>query len=150
MASETSYTKLIASSEHVGGGFRHITPYCKCTWLMTKFVYGQSKLILNLLKNCLTLHEKVIWSFLTLIAKNKLDEKGTLSLISIGVPFVMNTLKTTVFVPIPAHTPITAHQHHFQFNVCGINRPLKSSHPVASHYVPSPVLNTENHQLTLC
>ena len=33
---------------------------------------------------------KVIWSFSILIAKNKLDEKGTLSLISIGVPFLMN------------------------------------------------------------
>ena len=30
------------------------------------------------------LDEKVSWSFLTLSAKNKLDEKGTLSLISIG------------------------------------------------------------------
>ena len=30
-----------------------------------------------------------------------------------------------------------------------IDRPLKLSHPVASDYVPSPVLNTENHQLTL-
>ena len=57
----------------------------------------------------------------------------------------------TVFVPIPAHTPITAHQCHFQFQICGtINHPLKSSHPVGSDYVSSPVLNTENHQLTLC
>ena len=57
----------------------------------------------------------------------------------------------TVFVPIPAHVPITAHQRHFQFKICGtINRPLKSNHPVTSDYVPSPVLNTENHQLTLC
>ena len=57
----------------------------------------------------------------------------------------------TIFVPIPAHAPITAHQGHFQFKICGtINRPLKSSHLVASDYVPSPVLNTENHQLTLC
>ena len=39
----------------------------------------------------------------------------------------------TVFVPIPAHAPITVHQRHFQFKICGtINRPLKSSHPVAS------------------
>ena len=36
------------------------------------------------------LDEKVIWSFLTPIAKNKLAEKGTLSLISNGVPFLMN------------------------------------------------------------
>ena len=51
----------------------------------------------------------------------------------------------------PAHAPITTHQHHFQFQICGtINRPLKSSHPVASDYVPSLVLNTKNHQLTLC
>ena len=57
----------------------------------------------------------------------------------------------TVFVPIPAHVPITAHQRQFQFKICGtINRPLKSSHAVASDYVPSPVLNTEDHQLTLC
>ena len=28
--------------------------------------------------------------------------------------------------------------------------PLKSSYPVASDYVTSLVLNTENHQLTLC
>ena len=58
---------------------------------------------------------------------------------------------STVFVPIPAHAPLTAHQRHFQFKICDtINRPLKSSQPVASHYVPSPVLNTQNHQLTLC
>ena len=39
----------------------------------------------------------------------------------------------TIFLPIPAHAPITAHQRHFQFKICGtINRPLKSSHPVAS------------------
>ena len=36
------------------------------------------------------LDEQVIWSFLTQIAKNKLDEKGTLSLSSIGIPFLMN------------------------------------------------------------
>ena len=36
--------------------------------------------------------EKLIWSFLILIAKNKLDEKGTLSLISIGVPFLMEAI----------------------------------------------------------
>ena len=47
--------------------------------------------------------------------------------------------KSTVFVPIPAHAPITDHQHHFQFKICGtINRPLKSSYPVASDYLPSP------------
>ena len=63
----------------------------------------------------------------------------------------ITSLTGTVFVPIPAHAPITAHQHHFQFKICGtINRPLKLSHPVVSDYVPSPVLNTENHQLTLC
>ena len=50
----------------------------------------------------------------------------------------------TIFVPIPAHAPITAHQHHFQFKICGtINRPLKSSYPVASDYVPSPVLKKD-------
>ena len=37
----------------------------------------------------------------------------------------------TVFVSVPAHAP-------------------KIESPVASDYVPSPVLNTENHQLTLC
>ena len=26
---------------------------------------------------------------------------------------------STVFVPIPAHAPITAHQRHFQFKICG-------------------------------
>ena len=58
---------------------------------------------------------------------------------------------STIFVPIPAHAPITAHQRHFQFKICGtVNCPLKSSHPVVSDYVPSPVSNTENHQLTLC
>ena len=62
-----------------------------------------------------------------------------------------DNLKGIVFVLIPAHAPITAHQRHFQFKICGaINRPLKSGHPVASDYVLSPVLNTENHQLTLC
>ena len=39
----------------------------------------------------------------------------------------------TVFVPIPAHAPITAHQRHLQFQICGtINCPLKSSHPMAT------------------
>ena len=66
-------------------------------------------------------------------------------------PGTILSVSTTVFVPIPAHAPITAHQRHFQFKICGtINCPLKSSHPVASDYVPSPVLNTENHQLRLC
>ena len=52
---------------------------------------------------------------------------------------------------IPARAPITAHQRHFQFKICGtINHPLKSSHPVASDYVQSPVLNTENHHLMQC
>ena len=39
--------------------------------------------------------------------------------------------ESTVFVPIPAHAPVTAHQHHFQFKMCGtINgRTLKLSHP---------------------
>ena len=56
----------------------------------------------------------------------------------------------TVFVPIPAHAPITAHRRYCQFKICGtINSPLKLSHPVASDYVPSPVLNTEKLQLTL-
>ena len=59
--------------------------------------------------------------------------------------------RSTVFIPIPAHAPITAQQRHFQFKIFGtINRPLKSSRPVTSNYVPSPVLNTKNHQLTLC
>ena len=59
-------------------------------------------------------------------------------------------IMVTEFVPIPAYAPITAHQRHFQLKICGtINRPLKSSHPVASDYVPSLVLNTENHQVTL-
>ena len=38
----------------------------------------------------LDLDEKVIWSFLTLIAMNILDEKWTLSLLSNRVPFLMN------------------------------------------------------------
>ena len=60
------------------------------------------------------------------------------------VPSLGDRKICTIFVPIPAHAPITAHQRHFQFKICGtINRPLKSSHPVASYYVPSPVLNTE-------
>ena len=34
-----------------------------------------------------------------------------------------------------SHAPISAHQRHFQFKICGtINRPLKSSYPVASDY----------------
>ena len=71
--------------------------------------------------------------------------------ISSSLPWCLVIAKpVTVFVPIPAHAPITAHQCHFQFKICGtINRPLKSSHPVASDDVPSQVLNTENHQLML-
>ena len=35
------------------------------------------------------------------------------------------------------HAPITAHQRHFQFKICGtINRPIKLSHPVASDPEP--------------
>ena len=41
---------------------------------------------------------KVHWSFLSLIAKNKLDEKGTLSLISNGVPFLMNAVRIILTV----------------------------------------------------
>ena len=60
-------------------------------------------------------------------------------------------MSVTVFVPIPAHVPITARQRHFQFKICGTsNRPLKPSHPVASDYVASPLLNTKSDQLTLC
>ena len=66
--------------------------------------------------------------------------------------FTVQKFKTaTVFIQIPAHAPINAHQRHFQFKICGtINRPQKSSHPVAFDYMPSPILNTENHQLTIC
>ena len=42
--------------------------------------------LFEFVEKLVNLDEKVIWSFLTLIAKNKLDEKGTLSLISNGVP----------------------------------------------------------------
>ena len=41
---------------------------------------------------------------------------------------------STVFVPLAAHAPITAHQSYFQFELYGIiNRPLKSSY---SQWVP--------------
>ena len=46
--------------------------------------------MLEFVEKLVNLDEKVIWSFLTLIAKNKLDEKGTSSLISNGVSFLMN------------------------------------------------------------
>ena len=48
------------------------------------------KALFEFVEKMFNLDEQVIWSFLTLIAKNKLDEKGTLSLSSIGVPFLMN------------------------------------------------------------
>ena len=70
--------------------------------------------------------------------------------IDLIVPQIQAGKGFIVFIPILAHAPITTHQCHFQFKICGtINRPLKSSHPVASDYVPSPVLNTKNHQSTL-
>ena len=50
------------------------------------------KTLFEFVKKLFNLDDKVFWSFLTLIAKNKLDEKGTLSLINIGVPFLMNAL----------------------------------------------------------
>ena len=47
--------------------------------------------LFEFVEKLVNLDEKVIiWSFLTLIAKNKLDEKGILNLISKGVPFLMN------------------------------------------------------------
>ena len=46
--------------------------------------------LFEFVEKLVNLDEKVIWSFLTLIAKYKLDEKGTLSLISNGIPFLMN------------------------------------------------------------
>ena len=59
------------------------------------------------------------------------------SRIPCSLPF--HVISCTVFVPIPAHAPITAHQRHFQFKICGtINRPLKSSHPVASRLHAEP------------
>ena len=63
----------------------------------------------------------------------------------------MYFFQSTVFIPILTHALLTTHQHHFQFKISGtINRPWKLSHPVASEYVSSLVLNTENHQWTLC
>ena len=48
---------------------------------------------------------------------------------------------------IPSNTrscPYNRPSTSFQFKICGtINHPLKSSHPVASDYVPSPALNTK-------
>ena len=51
--------------------------------------------------------EKVIWRFLALIAKNKLGENGTLSLISIGVSFLMNAEKVLKTL-IPPPPPVSA------------------------------------------
>ena len=48
------------------------------------------KTLLEFVAKLFNLDEKVHWSFLTLIAKNKLDEKGTLSLIINVVRFLMN------------------------------------------------------------
>ena len=50
------------------------------------------KTLLEFVAKLRNLDNKVHWSFLSLIAKNKLDEKGTLSLISNGVPFLMNSV----------------------------------------------------------
>ena len=50
-----------------------------------------------------------------------------------GVNSVCITLSKkcgTVFVPIPAHAPITAHQCYFQFKICGsINQPTEIESP---------------------
>ena len=51
----------------------------------------QTQTLFEFVEKLVNLDENVVWSFLTLIAKNKLDEKGTLSLISNGVSFLMNT-----------------------------------------------------------
>ena len=53
-----------------------------------------NKTLFEFVAKLFNLDGKVIWSFffLTLIAKNELDEKGTLSLISIGVPFLINAI----------------------------------------------------------
>ena len=60
------------------------------------------------------------------------------SLEIIVMSFVLSVMEYRIFLSISAHAPITAHQCHFQFKICGtINCPLKSSHPVASDYVPS-------------
>ena len=52
------------------------------------------KTLFKFIAKLFILDKKVTWSFLTLIAKNKLEEKGTSSLINIEVPFLMNALHT--------------------------------------------------------
>ena len=32
--------------------------------------------------------------------------------------FAEAVFRVTVFVPIPTHAPISAHQRHFQFKIC--------------------------------
>ena len=51
---------------------------------MSKIVSKINQTLFEFVAALFNLDEKVIWIYLTLIAKNKLDEKGTLSLISIG------------------------------------------------------------------
>ena len=42
---------------------------------------------------------------------------------------IAHIFSCTVFIPLAAHAPITAHQSYFQFEICDIIiRPLKSSH----------------------
>ena len=59
---------------------------------MSKFVSKINPNFVEFVEKLVSLDEKVIWNFLTLIAKNKLDKKGTLSLISNRVPFLMPEL----------------------------------------------------------
>ena len=54
--------------------------------------------LFEFVEKLVNLDEKVIWSFSTVIAKNKLDEKGTLSLISNGVSFLMNARIVLILV----------------------------------------------------
>ena len=46
--------------------------------------------LFEFVEKLINLDEEIIWSFLTPIAKNKLYDKGTLSLITNGVSFLMN------------------------------------------------------------
>ena len=89
--SDWSMSKMMPGRSNAGKTFYQERTGCRMSKIVSK-INQNFAWILEFPEKLFNIDEKVIWSFLILIAKNKLDEKGTLSLISIRVPFLMEAI----------------------------------------------------------
>ena len=72
--------------------------FARVNHVLSKIVSKSIQTLFESVEKLVNPDEKVIWSFLTLTAKNKFDEKGTLSLISYRVSFLLNARKGLILV----------------------------------------------------